>query len=762
MLSSEILQLHIIISARRNPSLSFSRLRVRGQIIDITTGDLRFTDTEAMQYFSQAVRVSLSSAAIKQLQITTEGWAAGFALAAISLRDSKEPEALIAGIEGANRQLSGYLLDQVFNNQPIEIQEFLLKTATFDRFCASMLYEVFELEQAEAEIQSMLEHIEDAQLFLTPLDIQRSWFRFHYLFRQMLLVRQRLYFSPEQVKRFNQLAAKWLIEHDQKDQALTYLTTLQDWEGAAQLVEGQLCELLNAENYQGIKRRLGLFSEDFIAARPGLMLMKLWIAHFGMHLKDTQVINARIQGLLDTASLRDGTARGTTEPGFESISHELVQAQVWLQDSLRNYLTNHGSQAILLARKAMEVIPEKWEFARGNALVYYGLSLFMEGQYDQAVEAGQREYSHFRDLGSAFHARRLFLRSVIYLLNGELELCRQYAEQMLHYAQTYNLLLNQGWGYYFLGRVYQEWQRLDLAAEYYLQGVDMRFTSNLMAALECIAGYAYVLQQLGRGEQAQQFLTSTEQLHGEVIDATPPQLLALKAWLNLENGHINEARLWAESFKMPIANQSITWYHIPHLYQIKILIETNQFGNSQEVDQLLDEIQALAERTHNTFTLIRVLALRVSWLARCGKITPAQHALERALYLGRPGWFIHTFENQGPEMQRMLQVAAHSKMEIPGMDEYIAAILASFSRISQAHADNKNPETTKFPLTQRELEVLDLLAERLSIKEIANELCISSSTVQQHTHHIYRKLDVNNKRQAVLRATELGILSYNR
>ena len=347
---------------------------------------------------------------------------------------------------------------------------------------------------------------------------------------------------------------------------------------------------------------------------------------------------------------------------------------------------------------------------------------------------------------------------MIYLLNGDLELCRQTAEQLLDDALTYNLLLNQGWGYYLLGRVYQEWNQLELAAEYYLQGVEVRFTSNMMTALECIAGYAYILQQLDRGEQAKQFLNSIGELHGEQIAVTYPPLMALTAWLNLENGHPEEARRWAEAFTVPVANQAIAWYHFPHLYKVKILMDTNQPGNSREIDQLLDEIQALAERTHNTFTLMRVLALRAAWLARCGKTTAAQQTLERALRLGRPGWFIHAFVKQGPEMQHLLQAAARRQMDVPGMAEYIAAILSTFSSTAKARAAAKDPDSIKILLTERELEVLELLAERLSITEIATRLHISPSTVQQHNHHIYRKLNVNNKRQAVASAIKLGIL----
>ena len=184
-----------------------------------------------------------------------------------------------------------------------------------------------------------------------------------------------------------------------------------------------------------------------------------------------------------------------------------------------------------------------------------------------------------------------------------------------------------------------------------------------------------------------------------------------------------------------------------------------------EIDLLLDELQALAERTYNNFTLVRVLAMRAVWLARQGKAAAAQQALERALRLGRPGGFIQAFAEQGPPILELLQAASPRLKAAAGLGDYLAALIAACSAPraagpapSAAGRTPAAPPAFKTLLTVREMEVLALLAERLSIQEISARLFISPSTVQQHTHHIYRKLNVANKRQAVTRAIELGLL----
>ena len=758
VLRCEPLSMHLIISARRSPSLAFSRLRVQRRIVEIPTADLRFTDSEAALYIDQAAHLPLSSSAIHQLLVKTEGWAAGLVLAAISLREENQPDDLISHLRGSDSRVSDYLLDQVFNNQPGEIQDFLLKTATFNQFCAPLLCEAFGFEQSEGEIQTLLESIEAAQLFLTPLDSQHSCYRYHQLFQQMLLSRQRLYLPADQIELFHRRAAAWLIRNGQIEEALEHLLAVRDWTSAAQLVEGQLCALLNAEDYHGIKQRLGYFSEDFIATRPGLLLMQAWIAHFALRLPVLQSLTRRIQAMLDAPQKENGNVEGRPPlAGFEMIPPGIVQAQIWMLDSLCYCLTNQGRQAIPLASQALENLPDVWRFVRGNAMVFLGMSMLMEGQYDQVVEDFTNELERLHDPSSTYQARLLFTLASVHILRGELELSRQMAEQMLRDALTYNLLLMQGWGYYLLGRIYLEWNQLDLAGRYFKQVVDQRFTSNLLPSLEGIASYVYILHSLGRGEEGQQFLESLEELHGE-LSVKPPMLLSLLAWHKLQDGGREEARRWAESFTPSVAGQAIVWYHIPHIYKAKILMGLGE----PQAGQLLAEIQELAERTHNTFTLVRVLALRAVWLARQDQFAEAEQILERALRLARPGWFIQSFVKQGPEILALLKALVPTLQNEPDLAEYVAAIMAEFSIPVNAHSTSPRQNEFKTLLTERELEVLELLAERLSIQEISGRLFISPSTVQQHTHHIYRKLNVANKRQAVASAEMLGILTPKR
>lgn len=464
--------------------------------------------------------------------------------------------------------------------------------------------------------------------------------------------------------------------------------------------------------------------------------------------------------MLDAALLQDGsTVNDVSLPGFEVIPHQLVQAHIWMLNSVLFYMTNQGSKAIPLTRQAFNALPETWLFARGNAMVYLGLAMTMEGQYEQMVESFTREYDSLHKQRTTYGKRLLFSLAVSHLLQGQLELCRQTSEVLVSNAKALNLLIMLGWGYYLLGRVYQEWNQLELAARYYKLVIDIGFNTNLFCSVESIGGYIFVLEAMGQHELARQSLHSLKDLFSEQMEATPAPMNALVAWLDLQGGKRMEARRWAESFNFPIAQQAIVWQHIPQFYKAKILMQLNQPETMQEIGRFLDEVENLSARTHNTFTLIRSLVMRATWLVRQGKRAAALNSLERALRLGQPGGFIHSFVKQGPEMLGLLHELSPSLKNDAGLREYIALIIDGYVSPEGSPTEPANLSPIHTLLTRRELDVLELLSDRLSINEISSRLCISPSTVQQHTHHIYRKLNVINKRQAVASAEMLGILS---
>ncbi len=315
------LSLHLMIAARRSPSLAFSRLKVQENAVEIRTADLRFNNVEAASFFDQAIAAPLKEEALLQLQLKVEGWAAGLTLAAISMREETSPEDLIMRLDGSHRRVSDYLLDQALNDQPLEIQDYLLKSSFLNRFCAPLCQAVMDAPITPAQSQTLLEQIERSQLFLIPLDDQRHWYRYHHLFQKMLYAHMQLYQSPQEIEQLRRRAAKWLEGEGLFDEAIEQLTILQDWANAARLVERGLCNQLNREDRRGIQRRLERFPPEFIQTRPGLLLMQAWIAHFDLQIARISRLTDQIQEILDNIITGSGNERmEPVQTGFEEMS----------------------------------------------------------------------------------------------------------------------------------------------------------------------------------------------------------------------------------------------------------------------------------------------------------------------------------------------------------------------------------------------------------------------------------------------------------
>lgn len=766
LLSDLLLQgpscLHLIISARRSPPLSFSRLNVQGQMAEIRTVDLRFNKAESLVLLKQAVDFPLSDAFVEQLQEKMEGWAAGLALAAISLREERDPKNLILQLDGMDRRVSDYLLDQVFNNQPPEMQEFLVKTASLDRFCVPLCQAVLEWSEGLIRIPAILERVETAQVFLTALDNQNQWYRYHHIFQQMLLQRQRSMYAPEEIEQLHRHAAKWLAGEGLFDEALDHFIAIHDWQSAARLAESRLCNQLNREDMLGIKRRLALFPKDFIPTRPGLLLMQAWLAHFNLKVALIHRLVDQIQTFIDAARQEGERDFGLPPPGFEEISLAEAQAHIRVIESAVCYLTNRSDPGAVLARQSLADLPVRWAFVRGTAMLYLGLCMQMAGNEKDAIRLLREEYEAGREQQTPYKLRLLFCLATIHFLLGDLKSCRQAADLLLGEARSAGYLLLQGWGAYLLGRVHHEWNDLEQAAAFFAAVARNRYSSNLICALDGMAGWVHVLRARGQFESAQQVLDIFIQFQQELLELPDNASLSLIAWLDLQDGDRETARRWAESIDAPAAEQAMIWFQNSHYYQARILVALGEPGTIRAAEPLLDKLQLIADRTHNTYLIVRVLALRSVWLAEQGRNSEALETLQGAAQIARPGRFMGTFLDLGPQMKDLLRQLC-SRLATDSVElNYLLMILNAFppalsESISHPPLASAGRPAMEVLLTKRELEVLKMLGERLSIKEISEKLFISTSTVRQHTQHIYRKLGINSKRQAAAAAGELGL-----
>lgn len=247
LIKAQPAQLHLAIAARVDPPLALSRLRANHQLTEVRVRDLRFSAEEAVRFFHETVGEDVDQATAVGLNQLAEGWTVGLRLAALSFHTGRDGTAILAGYRsGASDFVTDYLMGEVLERQPAALQEFLLRTALVDRFCADLCRAIcFDILQDGANVTEQLARIKRTSLFLTPLDAEEGWYRYHHLFTEMLRHRLLRLHSQEQVVALHLRAAEWFAAHGYLDEAIQHALAADDVAYAVQLVEGRTQNLLN-------------------------------------------------------------------------------------------------------------------------------------------------------------------------------------------------------------------------------------------------------------------------------------------------------------------------------------------------------------------------------------------------------------------------------------------------------------------------------------------------------------------------------------
>jgi LuxR family maltose regulon positive regulatory protein len=736
--------LRLVIASRRDPSISFSKLRMQERLLDIRAANLRFSSAEIDAFLVRNLGVSLSGEALETLKNKTEGWIGGLRMAVLTLQDEPDAEGFVNRLHGSSRLLMEYMLDEVLLHQHEETKEFLLKTSILERMNAPLCQAV--AGEGDRMARDRLAQIEGANLFLVPLDDRHEWFRYHHLFRQMLQERLKERYSEEQITALHRQAIEWFSAHGSIEEALQHCIAIGDLRSAALLVEAELCEALNREKRLAISRWLALFPEEFLRSRPGLLMLHAWEMHFNFELAGIRPLIKQIQAVIDDESA----------PGFEEINRRAMQCQVDILVSQTYFWANMSSASITFARKVLAEMPPEWQFVRGNAFFYLGLSMQAEGQGREAVRLLQQAYQAFPDRLSPGRVRVLF--GLCYILHqmGDLDQARESAERLLQDARTVRLYLLQGWAHDLLGRCAYERNQLELAATHFAELVRLRYVVNFGGAEDGLAGLALSRQAMGQSEQARQTLETWQQFLRERPGIQNGKFRSLQARLACTQGDLAPAQRWLEGFDPMGNSQMLIWIENSLVTRARILLALETPQALQEVGSLLDLLLVNTEKTYNLPLNIAVLAMKATWLDAQGHNEEALAVLHQALFLAFPGRFIRTFVDLGPRLAGLL-----GQLKEDQLSNYISQILEAFSVDLRLQKTPKPASSASMSalLTERELEVLKLLAGIYSVQEIADMLFISISTLRQHQANIYKKLGVSKRRLAVAKGIEIGLIS---
>jgi LuxR family maltose regulon positive regulatory protein len=629
----------------------------------------------------------------------------------------------------------------------------MVRSSILERFCAPLLDALLDRGRGmnghamAGGGQEALEWMARANLFLVGLDPERTWYRYHHLFRELLQHKLISESSGELVVSLHARAADWFAKQGLVKEAMRHALAAGDAPGAARLVEQHRHALMNREDWHTLKRWSDMLPPEQIQQRPGLLLDQAWHQQWRWQY-------ATMPPLLQAAEeLISRNAEATTEAERQSMHGEIdtLWSALW-------FAHGDGRQCLECAQRARERLPAALVYARGVFLNYLAWGYQMTGQAGAGIRIVEEALVSDEAREDLFVARMLLGLATIYYLSGDLRLQEQMASRLLKLSPEKPLALSRPWVHLIAGQACYQQNRLAEAEAHFSAVTEHRYLANAAASHACLTGLALTYQAQGRPEAATQVAEAALEFALEIRH--PMHLVggrAFQARLALLQGDLTTALRWAQGVTSEDLPARTLFPEVPRVTLTRVLIAQGTRDSLQKASQILEEMVGIARGVHSTPHTIELLALQALVYDAQGEGPKALDLLRQSLELARPGGFLRVFVDLGPAMAPLLSRLAQFESE----PRYIGRILAAFApsalRSAQQPGQTAPPEIVE-PLTTREHEILELMARRLSDKEIAQTLHISPYTVSKHASNLYGKLQVAGRRQATSKARALGIL----
>ncbi len=748
--------LHLVLASRSDPPLPLARLRARGQLAELRTDDLRFTAEEAAALLRESAGAALPGTAVAALVARTEGWAAGLQLAALSLRGRSDIAGFVAAFSGSHRYILDYLTGEVLDGLAEQVREFLLETSVLERLSGGLCDAVTGRDDGQA----MLERVEQAGLFLMPLDEVRGWWRYHRLFADLLRARLQQQ-RPGRVAVLHRAAAAWYEEHGLADDAVGHALAAGDTAWAARLIEQHFDATLYLRSEGATAQRwLAALPAELVQTRTRLLLAQVLLAAtLGRAEAMEPPLDAAERALADAAPAADEPFEPSVGKAASMLGN--IPALIALHRGFLAQLRGDAESTAAFASQALA------ELGGGERL----LSSIAQGLLAAA------EWLR----GRLTAAEQAFVSSIAGWHSGQ----------------------PISWGVYQLGQVQRAQGRLDAAAETYQKTLDIAAESGPPPAGPAYVGLAEVAYQrneldsalrqvtegialcrqflypapLGTGLVTLAWIRQAQDDPGGALEAMAEAELAglgpgvtgllnpvpaQRARLLLAQGDVAAAARWTKERGLGPGDEPGYPREPEHLVLARVLLAQDRPAQAL---MLLDRMLAAASGQGRTGSVIEIGALRALTLAACGDQDGAVDALARALALGCPQGYVRVFADEGAPMAALLgRLVAAQKAERaadvpPGC---LAKVLQAFGGKHDPQGAGRGA-VAAVPglveqLTAREQEVLVLLAEGMPNPRIAEQLVVTLDTVKKHVSHLLGKLGAANRTEAVTRARQLGLI----
>ncbi len=721
-------QIHLVLSSRVDPPLAWSRYRLHRHLTEIRQDEMAFDHLESSELLERILGWPMRPDAVSALVNRTEGWVAGLQLAAMTLRSHPDADTFVSHFSGGDRLVADYLSEEVLQVQTAERRSFLLQSSVLDEMTADLLSHL----TGEPNAQLILEELERESMFLIPLDGHREWFRFHHLFRDLLRYRLRAE-SPGTEEALLISAASWHLERDQVTPGVEYLLKAREWGQALQVIVSRGSEVFEQGTVKTVVR---------------------WIRQVPLAARVTRRDVSLLLGALkvadgDVAEADDILRRVATHPGSTHGERVVAQALLAMMAQWRPNPEVTMQMATttldLLATLGDAPVPDVMGLADPQSLetiarVSGGRGSFLAGNIEVARSWLERALI---TPGSAYSIWKIHILGSLGLLEawtGHTQRAQALADEALDVARAVGVLNHPSTSDAYLAATLVSLERGEPhQAALSLHEATVRAEANDRSNLRWLTLFALAALKMADGQPDDAIATISSGQHS--IGTPPPpvvadRLLALHGRILWETGAPDQALGLLDG----VRSRS-------HSVNIEVARSALAAGNNDLARKTLEELPPPTEQDEPLVRVERLITLACVADSE-GHVDDARADFSRAVVLAEQHSLVEVFVRAGQASVTLLA-------DLPGVSTGFREVLQK--RMLVAASPVLRTELAD-PLTDRELEVLSYLPSRYTNSELAERCFVSVNTIKTHMAHIYRKLDVANRNQAIARAREIGLL----
>lgn len=719
------MQAACVIISRKNATQPISRLRAHNQLVEISERDLRFNLKEIQQFIQTTTGIDLDPDNLENLNRKTAGWAAGLRLAVDLLGDQLGTPSNLAlsGLNGSHRYFTDYFNEEVFQKTDPSLHAFMIQCSVFDQFSTPLCRAVLDCKKADRLIQSLMEN----KLFVSAVEGSQGWFKFHPLFNDFLNAKC----TPEEKRNIYRRSADWFRQQGQMDVAVDYGLKSGDEQTALGIIEPACEKVILDGNWNTITNWFEKWRQNGFRQRAELLVYEGWIKALQGDFVQAQVLIERAGDMLKSQPKEKNKENNQT---IQITQGKMAALQAFIDVMYSHQYNNAMKQA----RQALKLLPK-------NRSAWNLMALWAQAETQKRVDHIGKSidtlYEALR-MGKSIGGK-IFYYAVVNSLaaalhfNGRrseaLELCRKTIDQNPD-ADDPAL----GGIYAWMGRLNFEANQIDKAMEYIQTGIHLSEKFN--ATLNLIFAYYYasqIYQAIGQHEKAGDLIKHAELMAGNASLSDECWLNAWEANLNLMQDNHIQVEHWIRR-EGPKLDQRIDYLNMEMMIvYARYLIRKNDVNNAAKRLQNMEK--AASKRGYYRWLLTIYILQAILWEKKKKK-PQALECLKRALHIAAPEEYQRAFLDEDPLILRLVQELS---------SESPAFIMRLLRSATSQDKDKKQIPASILPepLSEREMQVLELLASGKKGPQIADELFISYSTVRTHLKSIHRKLDVHTRQE---------------